>query len=108
MLTEPFTLMQALERQKQVNALAVPPPDHWLAVPNTSTVFYLPLPFEGGAAPAEPHVDPSTVHEMTRQVGSYPLKCSWVIGEACLFQDSSWVAPARIGITNAHASASSL
>ncbi|KAK9819125.1 hypothetical protein WJX74_005594 [Apatococcus lobatus] len=59
--------IEALERQKQVNALAVPPPDHWLAVPNTSTVYYLPLPFEGGAAPAEPQLDASTVHEMTRQ-----------------------------------------
>ena len=84
--------MQALERQKQVNALAVPPPDHWLDVPNTSTVYYLPLPFEGGAAPAEPHVDPSTVHEMTRQVGHFPLKCSWSIGEASLSQPLTQVA----------------
>lgn len=60
--------MQALERQKQTNALAAPPPDHWLAVPNTSTVYYLPLPFEGGAPPPEPCLDASTVHEMTRQV----------------------------------------
>lgn len=60
--------MQALERQKERNALAAPPPDHWLAVPNTGTVYYLPLPFEGGAPPAEPALNASTVHEMTRQV----------------------------------------
>ena len=67
--------MQELERQKKrSDGLVVPPPAHWHIGPSPNNTYFLPLPFDGGARPAEPALNPSTVYEMTRQVGPCDIR----------------------------------